>query len=145
MPNTTARHPHDQAPTALLRSIGASSEPRLRRLVDQLVESRVHVVRELDLGDGLHALEGGADGEPDDALLAQRRVEHPVVAKLAREVHGAAEDAAEGNVLAEEQHAGVCPQGVREGGVDGLEEVLAGRGAVPGRGGELGVGEGRLG
>lgn len=109
--------------------------PQLRRLVDQLVEGRIHVVCKLDLRDRLHALGGAADGETDDALLRQGRVEDAVGAELRGQVHGGAEDAAEGDVFAEEQDALVVGEGGAEGVVDGLEEVhAAGRGVADVRG-----------
>lgn len=130
MTHAPTRHTHNQPPTALLASINPRAEPRFRRLIDQLIESRKHIIRKLNLGHRPEPLKRRPDRKPHDPLLAERRVEDALVAKLVCEVHAAAEDAAEGDVFAEEEHAGVAAQGVREGRVDGLEQVLACRVAI---------------
>jgi len=138
MPYGPTRHPNHQP--ARMMSCTAAAIAQLGGLVDELVEGRVDVVGELDLGDGLHALGGGADGEADDALLRQRRVEDALRPELGRQIHRGAEDAAEGDVFAEKEHALVGAEGRAEGVVDRLEEVHASRGRVPDVGGEGGGG-----
>lgn len=93
--------------------------------VVDLVKRREHVVCELHLGYGPHALCSGANGEADQALLAQRRVEDALRAKVRGQVHGAPEHAAELDVFAEDEHAFVGLQGMAEGFVDGGVEVDA--------------------
>merc|ERR1712072_455459 len=82
--------------------------PELRSLVDNLVESRENIVRELDLSDGGRPDGGHADGEPDDALLTERGVEDSVLSKLLLKVHGGTEDTAETYVLSEDACVVVC-------------------------------------
>ena len=70
---------------------------------DDLVEAGVDVVGELDLGDGAQAVGGHADGDGDDAVLADRRIEGALLAELLLEVLGDPEDSAEiADVLAED-------------------------------------------
>jgi hypothetical protein len=120
-----ARHPHNQP--AAVHPRRARAVPHLRRLIDQLVERRIHIVGELHLRHGTQPLRGGAHGEPDDALLRQRRVEDARAAEVAREVRRAAEHAAKGHVLAEEQHAVVGGERGAQGGVDGFVQRLGRR------------------
>jgi len=134
MPHPATRHPDHQAPDIMPRAAGPI--PQLGRLVDQLIEGRVDVVGKLDLGNGLHALGRAADGEADDALLRQRRVEDALRPELRGQVHGSPEDAAERDVFAEEKHALVPAEGGVEGVVDRLEEVHASAGRVSDVGGE---------
>lgn len=92
-------------------------------LIHHLVKGRIHVVGELDLGYRFHALRSGSDGKPCDALLTQRSVEDAFGAIVDRQVHGASEDPAEGNIFAEQEHALVLGQSSAERIVDSLVEV----------------------
>lgn len=131
----------DREPAAMhARCAGAVAV--LGGLVDDLVEGGEHVVCELDLGHGLHALCGGADGEAYEPLLAEGRVEDALCAKVGGEVHGAAEDAAELDVLAEHEDALVGLQSMAECFVDGSVEVYAFGLALADVLWEFGVGEG---
>ncbi len=121
MSHTPTRHPHHQPPSMMPRA--PRPIPKFRRLIHQLVERRIHIIGKLDLRDGLHALGRTPDGESHNPLLGQGGVEDSLRPELRGEVHGAAEDAAEGNIFAEEQHALVGAEGCAEGVVDGLEEV----------------------
>jgi len=140
MPNPSTRHPHHQ-PAGMHPRL-PSPKSHLRRLVHELVKRRIHVVGKLNLRNGPHALERGANRKTNYPLLRQRRVEHPLRAKVRRETHTAAEDAAKGDIFAEEEHALVGLQGVAEGRVDALVEVQARRGAAAGTLREFGVREG---
>lgn len=111
--------------------------PQLRTLVDDLVKGREHVVGKLDLGNGPHALRRKADAEAHDALLRQRRVEHPVCAVRLGQLHRASEHASKGDVLAKDQDVVVLGQRGAQRVVDGLEEVHLPRGAIADLGGDL--------
>src|SRR5205823_12023798 len=77
---------------------------------------------ELELDDGPLALPGGADRRPDEALLRDRRVEHPLVAELLPEPLRHAERAAEmADVLAEQEDALVLAKRVAQRRLDRLE------------------------
>ena len=70
--------------------------------VDELVEAARDEVRELHLGDGLHALDRGPDRGADDHVLGQRGVEDAIGSKLLDEAVGDLEGTAERpDVLAE--------------------------------------------
>lgn len=109
----------------------------------ELVERGEEVVCELDFGECGVSLGSETDGEADDSLLSERGVEDALAAEAFREAHGAAEDAAEGDVFAEYAGFFVGGEDGGEGVVDGLEEVHAFcfRGCAEG-GGELWIGEG---
>ncbi len=66
-----------------------------RQLAHDLVEARIDVIGELDLGHGLQAVHAHADCGGDDAALRDRGVEHAVLAVLALQPLGHAEHAAE--------------------------------------------------
>src|SRR5438093_1329539 len=68
--------------------------PQRRRLVDDLIEAARDEVRELHLGDGPVAALRGADADPDDRRLGNRRVHHPHLAELVVQALGHAERAA---------------------------------------------------
>ena len=126
----TARHPDHQPP--YLTPCTAFPESPLRRLVDQLIECGIHIVSELYFGYGPHALRRAADCEPNDSLLGQGRVEDALRAKGCGQVAGAPEYAAKGDIFAEDERCGRGLKGMREGSVDGLEEVEARGGTVYG-------------
>lgn len=109
----------------------------------ELVERGEEVVCELDFGECGVSLGGETDSEADDALLGERGVEDALAAEAFREAHGAAEDAAKGDVFAEYAGFFVGGEDGGEGVVDGLEEVHAFCfGGCAEGGGELWVGEG---
>ena len=65
--NTSAWHSNSQAssiPTAASISVSV-----FRGLIDQLVECRVDVIRELDLSDGSHAFSSQPNTEAHDTLF----------------------------------------------------------------------------
>ena len=116
-------HPDDESST--MHVVRARHVSVLGGLVHDLIEGRVHIVCELDLCHGLHALARGTDGEADQALLAQRRVEDAFGPEISSEVHGRPEDTAKLHILAEDNHSLVGLQGMAEGLVDGLVQVDA--------------------
>lgn len=120
--DASGRHADDE--TAGMHVGCSSPVSHLCCLVDKLVKGRVDVIGKLDLGNGLHALESSSNGKAHDSLFRQRSIEDSVGAKVVGEAHGAAEDAPKRNILAKEQHAVVGGEGMAEGRVDGLEEVL---------------------
>ena len=98
-------------------------------MVDELVVGRSEEAVELDLGDGLHAGNGQADGAAHDAGLVERGVDDAVLAVLGLQAVGDAEDAAiEADVLAKKDHIGVGGEGEVEGVVDGTDEGHLGHG-----------------
>ncbi len=89
---------------------------------DDRVEGARDEVGELQLDDGPLAHPGGADGGADEALLGDRRVEHPLLAELLDQACRHPERAAEGaDVLAEQEDALVLPHRVGERGANRLE------------------------
>ena len=93
-----------------------------RRLADDLVEGGVDEVRELDLGDGDEAVQGGADGDADDGRLGQRGVQHARLAKAGVEAVGRPEHAALlAHVLAHDEHPVVALHLLGDGGAHRLD------------------------
>src|SRR5213593_1222778 len=85
------------------------ARPVARAVVLDLVEALEGEARELDLADGLEAVEGHADRGADDSGLGERAVHDAVVAELAVEVLGDPEDAAvHAHVLTDDEHVGVA-------------------------------------
>lgn len=105
-----------------------------RRFIDQLVERWIHIICKLNLCNRFHPLRSASNCKTHDSLFAQRRIEYSFWAELGSEIHAAAEDASKGDIFAENQRAFIGAEGMLEGAIDGLEEVLAGGG------GSLGVG-----
>ncbi len=103
-------------------------------MVGQLVEAEAEEVHEHDLGHGTQAPEGGPDGRPHDGLLRDGRVADPVGAVLGGESLGDPEDTAAGigDVLTEEDHAFVGPEGLVERPGEGGADAHLDRGR-PGR------------
>lgn len=124
MPHATHGHSYNQAAGVHVRCSGPVSY--LGSLVDELVESRVYIIGKLDLSNRLHAFQSGTYSKAHDPLLAQRGIENSLRAKIVGQAHGASEDAAKGHVLAEDKHAIIGGEGVSQGRVDGLKEILAG-------------------
>ena len=67
-------------PFILCKSHNTNSELYYNATSTYLVKCWENVVCELNLGDGGGAGHGESDAEPSDALLAQRSVEHAVLA-----------------------------------------------------------------
>lgn len=130
MSHPAARHPHHQ--TTYLPTRPPFSESPLCGLINQLIECRIHIVSKLYLGYGSHTLRRAADGEPHDALFGQGRVEDAFRAKGCRQVAGTPKHTAKCDILAEDECSRGGLEGMREGSVDGLEEVEAGGGAISG-------------
>ena len=85
----------------------AGHEMRLRRLVDELIESERQEVDEHDLDDGTQARLRRADRDAADGRLADRRVADALGAELLRESCGRSPGPAFGHVLAQDEHARV--------------------------------------
>src|SRR5467141_2781632 len=93
------------------RDVKASlrARPVARAVVLDLVEALEGEARELDLADGLEAVERHADPGADDGRLGERAVDHALRAELALQIVGDAEDAAvHADVLAEDQDVRVA-------------------------------------
>ena len=89
------------------RELAAGHEVRLRRLVDELVERERDEVDEHDLDHRTQARLRGADRDPADRGLADRRVPDALRAELLGEPGGRAPRPALGHVLADHEHARV--------------------------------------
>lgn len=123
MSHAAAWHPHDQSSARHTRSTRLVSE--LRSFIYELVESRIHVVRELDLSHGLHSLSSTSYRETHNTLLSQGRIEDSRRPKVRSQICGASKDTSEGYVLAKDYDRVVYREGVTEGGIDGFVEGLA--------------------
>src|SRR5206468_163306 len=107
--------------------LGIRGDLLLRRVVLDLVEALEGEPGELDLADGLEAVERHADGGADDGGLRERAVDHALRAELALEVIGDAENATvHADVLAEDQHGGVALHLLQEREVERLHHVELG-------------------
>ena len=94
----------------------AGAVAHLGHVRGDLLERRVGEGVELHLDDRPEAAHGHADREADDAGLGQRRVEAALLAEVAGQPVGDAEDAAErADVLAEDEHALVGASSRRAG------------------------------
>jgi hypothetical protein len=102
MANATTGHPDHHAATALCLCVNSGAVSDLCSLVDDLVESWVDVIGELDLGNRTHAFHCSSDCEASNALFGQRSIKDTVLAEFIGQVHGAAEDATESDVFAEQ-------------------------------------------
>ena len=85
-----------------------------------MVESGEDEVDELDLDDGAHAADGGADGGAGEPRFGERGVEDAVGPELVEEPVGDAEDAAGFHILAEEDDAVVVAHDLAMGALDGF-------------------------
>lgn len=132
MSHTPTRHPYHHTPN--VTSCSTLPIPPLRSLIDQLIKRRIYIVRKLYLCDRLHALRRAANCKAHDSLFAEWRVEYSFRTKVFCKVHAAAKDAAECYIFAEDEGAFVSAEGLGEGAVDGLEEILAGGGGFRERG-----------
>jgi hypothetical protein len=102
MANATARHSDDHAATALCLCVNSGAVSDFCSLVNDLIESWVDVIRELNLGDWTHALHCSANCEASDTLFGQGSIEDTVLTKLIGQIHRAAEHATESDILAEQ-------------------------------------------
>src|SRR5690606_4319394 len=104
------------------RDRSAPAPMRRRSVLDDRIEAGRDEISELDLDDGTKALEPGADGEADDAVLAHRRIDHPSPSEALVETGRGLERAAErADVLAEDEDAVVALHLLDQRAVDGLE------------------------
>src|SRR2546422_11312890 len=111
------------------RDVKASlrARPVARAVVLDLVEALEGEARELDLADGLEAVEGHADGGPDDGCFGQRAVDDALGTELPLQIIGHAEDAAvHADVLAQDEHVSVALHRLEEGEVERLDHVQLG-------------------
>jgi hypothetical protein len=93
-------------------------------VVLDLMEALEGEARELDLADGLEAIERHAHRGADDARLGQRAVDHAVAAEPAMEILGAAEDAAvHPHVLADDEHVRIALHLLEQRQVHRLDHV----------------------
>ena len=103
-----------------------------RELAHDLIEARVDVVGELNLGDRPQAVHGHADGGRDDAALRDRRIEHAILAVLALQPLGGAEHAAEiADVLAHEHDRRIAAEHDVHGRVQRLDHVHVRHASAP--------------
>src|SRR5438128_1754687 len=103
------------------------ARPVARAVVLDLVEALKGEARELDLADGLEAVEGHADGGPDDGCFGQRAVDDALGTELPLQIIGHAEDAAvHADVLAQDEHVSVALHRLEEGEVERLDHVQLG-------------------
>lgn len=102
MPDSTTGG-SDSQPTTVEEPSGPV--PHLGCFIDDLVKGREDIVCELDLCDRCGAGCRGSNSKPDDALFGERGVEDAAGAEARGEACGAAEDAAERDVLSEDQGA----------------------------------------
>ncbi len=109
---------------------GAVPEPR--QLAEDLVAGGIDVVGELHLGDRAQAVDAHADRRPHDRALGDRGVEYAVLAVLALQPVGHAEDAAEvTDVLTEHDDVGIARHHDVHRGVERLDHVHPGHGSGP--------------
>src|SRR5579863_174968 len=98
-----------------------------RELTHHLVEGRIDVIRELDLGDRLQPVDAHADGSGDDAALRDRSVEHAMLAILSLEAVRYPEHAAEiPDILPQNDDARIALEHDVHRGVEGLHHVHVG-------------------
>src|SRR5579859_4709261 len=88
----------------MARVLPARSVAELRELAHDLVEARIDEVQELDLRDGLEAVQRHSDGGPNDTGLRQRCVDDAVRAEvLEQSFRGPEHSSVDPDVLAEEE------------------------------------------
>src|ERR1700738_3888855 len=79
-----------------------------RQFADDLIEARIDVIRELNLGDRAQAVHAHADRSGHDAALGDGRVEDTMLAILALQPFRGAKPPAEiADVLAHEHYRGI--------------------------------------
>ena len=102
--------------------------------VDDLVESRVNKVGELDFADRAHAIECRADADADNGGFGQRRIDHALAAVFFEQAHCCAEHAAAlAHVFADDKHVLVARQFFIHGLADGFDQGNFSHGAPPRR------------
>ena len=106
-----------------VRVLPVGEEAQAGGLAAQLVLGVVEVREVLDLGDRHEAGHAGAERQPEDRLLVEQRVEHPLAAGPLLQPAGHAVHAALGaDVLAEHEHPAVGAEQVAERPVDRLRQ-----------------------
>lgn len=134
MADSTTGHPDHQ--TSHIPASSTFPVPPFCSLIDQLIECRIHVICKLYLRNRLHPLRRAADAKANDTLFAQGSIEHSFRSKLRCKVHAAPKDTPERNIFTKNQDSVIGAEGMRQGAVDGLEEVESfGRGVA----GEVGM------
>ena len=89
--------------------LAAQHEAEFRRLIDQHVHGQRHEIENLDLHDGAHAGDGGADAAADEGGFRDRRVAHALFSEALDQPFRHLEDAAgQADILAHEEHAVVA-------------------------------------
>ena len=141
MPYTPARHSYNQS-TNISPSTSFSVSP-FGRFIHKLIESRVHIIRKLDLRYGFHPFSGTSDCKPYNTLLAQWRIKDPLGPEVPGEIHTATKNAAKSDIFAKDKNAFVRAKRLREGANYGLKEILTDRRGILGQ--EKGGFDGRRG
>ncbi len=101
-----------------------------RQFAADLIEARIDVVRELNLGDRAQSVHAHADRGGDDAALGDGGVDDAVFAVLALQPFRGAKYAAEiTDVLAHEHHRRIPLQHDVHGRIQGLDHVHVGHGS----------------
>ena len=101
-------------------------------MVLDLVEALERESRELDLADGLEAVERHPDGGADDRGLRERAVDDALGAEFTLQIVGHAEDAAvDADVLAQDEHVLVAVHLLEERLVQRLDHVQLGHASAP--------------
>ena len=130
-----AGHPHHHPVAGTARRRRTQG----RRLAAQLVLGVVQVGEVLDLGDRHEAGEGRTQGDAEDRLLVEQRVEHPSATEpLVQTASDAVNTALDGHVLTEEQCLRMGRHQLGQRGVDGLRQRQR-CGRSPGRAGAGGA------
>ncbi len=105
----------------------AGTVAEARELADDLVETGIDVVGELDFRNRPQAVDAHADRRADDAAFGNRRVDYAVIAVLALQPVGAAKHAAEvADVFAQHDDGRVLVHHDVERRADGLDHVHLG-------------------
>jgi hypothetical protein len=106
------------------RILAARAVTKLRQLVHDLIEGRIDVVAELDLGDRTHPVQRHPDCGADDPRLRQGRIDAAISAELFLQTAGGPKDAAETpDVLAQHDDARIAAHLDLQCVVHGLAEV----------------------
>src|SRR5690348_13963926 len=91
-PNTaTARHAHHYG----RRELTAAAVADAGKLAHDLVVSRIHVIRELDLRDRAQPVHRHADGSRHDTAFRDGRIEHAMLAETLLQAFRATENSTE--------------------------------------------------
>jgi hypothetical protein len=85
--------------TAVILAPGA--EAKLRRFIDNLIESREYVISKLDLGDWLKSYGCHTDGKPSNSLLTKRCVKNSLRTMLTPKIETTSKNATKCDILTE--------------------------------------------